>query len=33
MFFKAQRGEIDMAEWEAKVQEIRDRFPYPVIAV
>jgi len=29
MFFKAQRGEIDMAEWENKVQEIRDRFPYP----
>jgi hypothetical protein len=29
MFFKAQRGEIDMAEWENKVQEIRERFPYP----
>jgi hypothetical protein len=29
LFFKAQRGEIDLAEWEAKVQEIRERFPYP----
>jgi hypothetical protein len=29
MFFKAQRGEADMAEWENKVQEIRNRFPYP----
>jgi len=29
LFFKAQRGEIDMSVWEAKVQEIRERFPYP----
>jgi hypothetical protein len=29
LFFKAQRDEVDMAEWEAKVQEIRNRFPYP----
>lgn len=29
LFFQAQRGEAEMAEWEAKVQEIRDRFPYP----
>jgi hypothetical protein len=29
LFFKAQRGEIEMAEWEAKVEEIRNRFPYP----
>jgi hypothetical protein len=29
IFFKAQRNEAEMAEWEAKVQEIRDRFPYP----
>ncbi len=29
LFFKAQRGEAELAEWEAKVQEIRDRFPYP----
>jgi hypothetical protein len=29
LFFKVQRGEIEMAEWEAKVEEIRNRFPYP----
>ena len=29
MFFKAQRGELDISEWEAKVQEIKDLFPYP----
>ena len=29
LFFKAQRGEADIAEWEAKVQEIRERYPYP----
>jgi hypothetical protein len=29
IFFKAQRGEAEMSEWEAKVQEIRERFPYP----
>lgn len=29
IFFKAQRGEAELSEWEAKVQEIRDRFPYP----
>jgi hypothetical protein len=29
LFFKAERGEGTKAEWEAKVQEIRDRFPYP----
>jgi hypothetical protein len=29
LFFKAQRGEATTEEWEAKVQEIRDRFPYP----
>jgi hypothetical protein len=29
LFFKAQRGEADMAEWEAKVEEIRNRYPYP----
>lgn len=28
MFFKAQRGELTVAEWEAKVTEIRQRFPY-----
>jgi hypothetical protein len=29
LFFKAERGEGTKSEWEAKVQEIRDRFPYP----
>jgi hypothetical protein len=29
LFFKAQRDEGTIEEWEAKVQEIRDRFPYP----
>jgi hypothetical protein len=29
LFFKAQRGEATMAEWEAKVEEIRTRYPYP----
>ena len=28
LFFKAQRGEVTAAEWEAKVEEIRQRFPY-----
>jgi hypothetical protein len=30
ILFKAQRGEASMAEWEAKVEEIRARLPYPV---
>ena len=29
LFFEAQRGEADISEWAAKVQEIRARFPYP----
>jgi hypothetical protein len=29
LFFKAQRGEAELADWEAKVIEIRERFPYP----
>jgi hypothetical protein len=29
LFFKAQRGEILLTEWEAKVDEIRTRYPYP----
>jgi hypothetical protein len=29
LFFKAQAGEIDEAEWLAKREEIRARFPYP----
>lgn len=27
LFFKAQRGEATMEEWEAKVAEIKARFP------
>lgn len=30
LFFKAQRGEATTAEWEAKVAEIKARFPYSV---
>jgi hypothetical protein len=29
LFFKAQRGEAEMQEWQDKVAEIRTRFPYP----
>ena len=29
LFFKAQRDEAELTEWESKVQDIRDRFPYP----
>ena len=29
LFFKAQRGEVSMDDWTAKVEEIRQRFPYP----
>lgn len=29
LFFKVQRGEATIAEWEAKVAEIRARYPYP----
>ena len=29
LFFKAQRGEATLAEWSAKVEEIRSRYPYP----
>jgi hypothetical protein len=28
-FFKAQRGEADVSDWEAAVADIRARFPYP----
>ena len=31
LFFKAQRGESTIEEWQAKVDEIRDRFPYPEV--
>ena len=30
LFFKSQRGEATIEEWEAKVEEIRTRYPYPV---
>jgi len=29
LFFKAQRGEVTLDEWSAKVEEIRTRYPYP----
>ena len=29
LFFKAQRGEATLEEWQAKVAEIKVRFPYP----
>lgn len=29
LFFMAQRGEATLAEWEAKVAEIKARYPYP----
>jgi hypothetical protein len=29
LFFKAQRGEATMEEWQAKVEEIKQRFPKP----
>ena len=29
IFFMAQRGEATMEEWQAKVAEIKARFPYP----
>jgi hypothetical protein len=33
LFFKAQRGEATIEEWEAKVEEIRTRYPYPALEV
>ena len=29
LFFKAQRGEATIEEWETKVADIRNRYPYP----
>jgi hypothetical protein len=29
LFFKAQRGEATLEEWQAKVAEIKACFPYP----
>ena len=31
LFFKWQAGEATEAEWKAKRQEIRDRYPYPEV--
>ena len=33
LFFKAQRGEATIEEWETKVAEIRTRYPYPALEV
>jgi hypothetical protein len=33
LFFKAQRGEATIDEWEAKIEEIRTRYPYPALEV
>jgi len=30
LFFMSQRGEATLEEWQAKVAEIKARFPYPV---
>lgn len=29
LFFKYQRGEATKEEWETKIEEIRQRYPYP----
>lgn len=29
LFFKSQRGEATVEEWQAKIDEIKSRFPYP----
>lgn len=29
IYFKSQRGEATIEEWEAKIEEIKTRFPYP----
>lgn len=31
IFFQAQRGAAELSDWEAKVQEIRERFQYPTV--
>lgn len=31
IFFMAQRGEATMEEWQAKVDEIKARYPYPPV--
>lgn len=29
LFFKTQRGEATLEEWQAKIAEIKSRYPYP----
>ena len=29
LFFKAQRGEVLIEDWQAKIEEIKVRYPYP----
>lgn len=29
LFFKSQRGEVTLEEWQAKIDEIKSRYPYP----
>lgn len=29
LFFKSQRGETTVEEWQAKIDEIKARYPYP----
>jgi hypothetical protein len=31
LFFKSRRGEATEAEWLAKVEEIKERYPYPPV--
>lgn len=31
LFFKVQRGEATLEEWQAKIAEIKARFPYPTV--
>ena len=33
LFFQVQRGEVTQAEYDAKVAEIRTRYPYPTEAL
>ncbi len=31
LFFKVQRGEATLEEWQTKIAEIKARFPYPTV--
>jgi hypothetical protein len=33
LFFQVQRGEADQADYDAKIAEIRTRYPYPTEAI